>query len=123
MYSRDFAEGEMAWTSFDKVVRFFKKSPNQLKRIHPTQKPVKLYEWLLDNYSFEGSKILDTHLGSGSHAIAAHYHKNCGEFVGAELDSEYFEAFVKRFKESSVQVNIFQEIQERETIQNNLFND
>ena len=65
------------------------------KRIHPTQKPVKLYEWLLKNYAKEGDRILDTHLGSGSSAIAAHYAGY--DFVGCELDEDYYKAACKRF--------------------------
>jgi len=66
------------------------------KKIHPTQKPVKLYEWLLMNYAKEGNKILDTHLGSGSIALACH---NLGfELIGCELDTEYYNAAIKRLK-------------------------
>jgi site-specific DNA-methyltransferase (adenine-specific) len=65
------------------------------KRIHPTQKPIKLYEWLLKNYAKEGDGILDTHLGSASSAIAAHY--GGFDFVGCELDEDYYKAAVKRF--------------------------
>jgi len=70
-------------------------------RIHPNQKPVKLYDWLLKNYAKEGDKILDTHLGSGSSAIAAHYAGY--DFVGCELDKDYFEAAKKRFDEETRQ--------------------
>ena len=75
------------------------------KRIHPTQKPVALYEWLLMNYAKKGDKILDTHLGSGSSRIAAH--KLGFEFVGCELDKDYFEAQEKRFKLETMQQNLF----------------
>jgi site-specific DNA-methyltransferase (adenine-specific) len=78
---------------------------NKEHRIHPTQKPVKLYEWLLANYAKEGDRILDTHLGSGSSAIAAHY--GGFEFVGTELDQDYFQASVKRFQEQTKQMDIF----------------
>jgi site-specific DNA-methyltransferase (adenine-specific) len=67
-----FAMCELAWTSFKNGAKIYKNSATQLDRIHPTQKPVKLYEWLLMNYAKEGDKILDTHLGSGSIAIACH---------------------------------------------------
>lgn len=107
MYGRDFAEGEMAWTNFDKVVRFFKLSAMQLDRFHPTQKPVKLYSWLLQNYSSPEYKILDTHLGSGSHAIAWHYIQKGGEFVGCELDEDYFNLFLKRYKKETAQLTLF----------------
>ncbi len=90
MYARDFAECEQAWTSFDKVARIFKLHPVQNNRIHPTQKPVRLYEWLLTNYAKPGDKILDTHGGSMSIAIAC-------DIMGFdldlyEIDKDYFEA-------------------------------
>lgn len=74
-------------------------------RIHPTQKPVKLYEWLLTNYSEKGQRILDTHLGSGSSAIAAHYF-GC-DFVGIELDEDYYTAAKERFKRETSQGALF----------------
>lgn len=78
---------------------------NKEFRIHPTQKPVKLYEWLLINYAKTGDKILDTHLGSGSHAIACH---NLGfELTACELDKEYYEASLKRLKQHQQQLTIF----------------
>jgi site-specific DNA-methyltransferase (adenine-specific) len=74
------------------------------KRIHPTQKPVKLYEWLLMNYAKEGDRILDTHLGSGSIAIACH---NLGfDLVSCELDTDYFNAAQKRLKQHQSQMRI-----------------
>ena len=76
------------------------------RRIHPTQKPVKLYEWLLTNYSKPEHKILDTHLGSGSHAIAAHYF-GIAEFVACELDKDYFEAAQKRIYNETQQIDMF----------------
>ena len=90
---------EMAWTSFKSPAKAFRMSrveayANQNK-IHPTQKPVKLYEWLLTNYAKKGQRVLDTHLGSGSSAIAAHYFGV--DFVGCELDKDYFEAAKARF--------------------------
>ncbi|MHB0775407.1 DNA methyltransferase [Halomonas sp. WWR20] len=75
------------------------------KRIHPTQKPVKLYEWLLRTYAQPGQRILDTHLGSASSAIAAHYF-GC-EFVGTEIDREYFSAAKARFDRETSQVDMF----------------
>ena len=78
---------------------------NKEQRIHPTQKPIRLYEWLLMNYAKEGDKILDTHLGSGSIAIACH---NLGyDLEGYELDTEYFEAASKRLKQHQQQLTIF----------------
>ena len=74
-------------------------------RIHPTQKPIKLYEWLLMNYAKEGDKILDTHLGSGSIAIACH---NLGyDLTGYELDKEYYDNAIKRIKNHQAQTRIF----------------
>lgn len=75
------------------------------KRIHPTQKPVKLYEWLLMNYAKEGDKILDTHLGSGSIAIACH--KLGFDLTACELDKEYFDASLKRLKDFKAQQTLF----------------
>jgi site-specific DNA-methyltransferase (adenine-specific) len=74
-------------------------------RIHPTQKPVDLYKWILENYAKHGFKVLDTHLGSGSSAIAAH--KMGFEFVGCELDKEYYDSACKRFKEQTAQLSVF----------------
>jgi site-specific DNA-methyltransferase (adenine-specific) len=75
-------------------------------QIHPCQKPVKLYEWLLSKYAKEGDRILDTHLGSGSSAIAAHY--GGFDFVGCELDEDYFKAAQSRFEKETAQLDIFQ---------------
>ena len=73
--------------------------------IHPTQKPVKLYEWLLMNYAKEGDKILDTHLGSGSIAIACH---NLGfDLTACELDKEYYDKAMKRIQEHKQQIRMF----------------
>jgi len=78
---------------------------NKEIRIHPTQKPVKLYEWILDNYAKDGDKILDTHLGSGSIAIACH---NLGfDLTACELDKDYYEAAMKRLKEHQAQQRLF----------------
>ena len=104
MYGRDFAECEFAWVSGGGT-RIFKKNPNQLDRIHPTQKPVKLYEWLLDNYAKEGDRILDTHLGSGSIALACH---NRGYSLDAyEIDEEYYNAATERLRVHQSQLTIF----------------
>ena len=87
------------------VAKIFRMRPQDKYRIHPTQKPVKLYEWLLKNYAKEGGRILDTHLGSGSSAIAAHY--GGFDFVGCELDEDYFKAAQKRFDNETRQVAMF----------------
>ena len=102
---RSFSDGEIAWTSFDKVTRFYSKHSIDLNRFHPTQKPVALYKWLLKNYAKEGDKILDTHLGSGSSRIAAQDMKF--DFVGCELDKDYFEAAEKRYQEHIKQLTLF----------------
>ena len=78
---------------------------NKEIRIHPTQKPVALYKWILDKYAKEGQTILDTHLGSGSSAIAAHDYGY--EFTGIELDEEYYEAAKARIIMHQRQLNLF----------------
>jgi site-specific DNA-methyltransferase (adenine-specific) len=113
--SADFADCELAWTSFDSAVRKFtyrwngmlqQDMSNKEIRIHPTQKPVALYDWIFKNYAKEGDKILDTHLGSGSSRIAAH---RAGlDFTGFEIDSEYFAASAKRYLEFTAQLTMFQ---------------
>ena len=100
----NFSMWEMAWTSFDKPAKIFRKS-SMGDRIHPTQKPIKLYEWLLVKYAKENDKILDTHLGSGSIAIASH---NLGfELTACELDKEYFDNSIKRINNHVSQLRIF----------------
>ena len=98
---------EFAWSSFGTPAKVYKLRVvgADKERIHPTQKPVKLYEWLLKNYAKPGDKILDTHLGSGSSAIAAHY--SGFAFVGIELDEDYYKAACKRFDEQTKQVALF----------------
>ena len=104
MYGRDFAECEYAWVRSGGT-RIFKKSPNQLDRFHPTQKPVALYDWIFNKYATPGMKILDTHLGSGSSRIAAYKAKL--DFTGYEIDAEYFEAQEKRFQIFIAQGTLF----------------
>jgi site-specific DNA-methyltransferase (adenine-specific) len=111
----DFADAELAYTSFKTAVRIFKFTWNGFRqgydyaskeqRIHPTQKPVALYKWLLQNYAKDGDKILDTHLGSGSSRIAAY---DMGfDFYATELDKDYFEASIKRFEQYKAQLKLF----------------
>jgi site-specific DNA-methyltransferase (adenine-specific) len=100
-----FAQYEMAWTSFVSSAKKYNRHPSQPNRIHPTQKPVKLYEWLLMNYAKEGDKILDTHLGSGSIAIACHNLKF--DLTACELDKEYFDAACKRIEQHKRQLTMF----------------
>ena len=105
IYGRDFAECEMAWASFDKCARIYKLFPNQVDRIHPTQKPIGLYKWILDRYAKQGDKILDTHMGSQSSRIACF---DMGfDFVGCELDKDYFDAGNKRFELFKSQLKMF----------------
>jgi len=100
-----FAQFELAWTSFNSSAKKYDKTPNQLNRIHPTQKPVSLYKWILNKYAKQGDKILDTHLGSGSSRIASY---DMGfEFIGFELDKDYFDASQKRFQQHINQLTIF----------------
>lgn len=96
-----FATFELAWTSFTSTCKKFAGHPNAQNRIHPTQKPVKLYDWLLSNYAKEGDTILDTHLGSGSHAIACHYAGH--HLTACELDNDYYEAACERIKRETAQ--------------------
>ena len=97
---------ELAWISIQSPAKMWKRSVlAERNKIHPTQKPVDLYEWLLTNYAKPGQKILDTHLGSGSSAIAAN---NLGfEFVGCELDADYFAAACQRIENAQRQVSLF----------------
>ena len=105
--SEDFslAMAELAWTSFDKLAKIYKLQVPKNGKIHPTQKPVKLYDWLLHNYAKPNDLILDTHLGSGSSRIAAY--KGGFNFVGFEIDKEYYEKQEKRFNLFKQQTTLF----------------
>jgi site-specific DNA-methyltransferase (adenine-specific) len=112
--SGNFADCEMAWTSFNTAVRKYKfrwngmiqgDMKNKEVRIHPTQKPVALYKWLLDKYAKQGDKILDTHLGSGSIAIACHDYGF--ELTACELDIDYYNKAVERIKNHVSQQKLF----------------
>ena len=102
-----FASCEYAWTSLNEGAKTFYLRPQNADdfRIHPTQKPVKLYEWILSRYAKEGDKILDTHLGSGSIALACHNLKF--DLTACELDKDYYEAAIKRLKEHQQQLTMF----------------
>ena len=101
-----FADGELAWTSFDKATRQYDMSGmGGANKIHPTQKPIALYKWLLDKYAKEGDKILDTHLGSGSIAIACHDYKF--DLTACELDKEYFDKAMERINNHTAQQKLF----------------
>jgi len=109
----DFADAELAYTSHDKAARIFRfrwngmiqgDMKNKESRIHPTQKPVRLYAWLLTKYAQPGMRVLDTHMGSGSIAIAAHY---AGiHLTACEIDADYFEAACARIKRETSQTEL-----------------
>ena len=101
----NFSQIELAWTSFDFPAKLYRYDNRTGGKIHPTQKPVALYDWILRNYAKPGQRILDTHLGSGSSAIAAHYF-GC-DFVGCEIDVDYFNAARERFDRETRQVAIW----------------
>jgi len=116
-----FADGELAWTSFETPVRIAKihwcgsaaKWETGQNKIHPTQKPVALYEWILNKYAKQGDKILDTHLGSGSIAIACN---NLGfELTACELDKDYFDATIKRLNNKFGNEYTFDDAPENQT--------
>lgn len=105
-----YADGELAWTSFNKTAVCFDYPyygfvNREAGKFHPTQKPVVLYDWILNRYAKQGDKILDTHLGSGSSRIAAYNLEF--DFVGFEIDKEYFDLQEKRFQEHTKQYNLF----------------
>jgi len=105
------ADAELAWTSFTNSVRVYKYHCSKLQgfqnpnRFHPTEKPISLYEWILDKYAKPNDLILDTHLGSGSSRIAAY--KGGFNFVGFEIDHEYYEKQEKRFNDFKSQLRLF----------------
>jgi site-specific DNA-methyltransferase (adenine-specific) len=96
---------EFAWCSIQRPAKMYTQSPIGIGKIHPTQKPPELYRWLLTHYAKQGDTILDTHLGSGSSRIAAY---DLGfDFVGYELDTDYFNAQEKRFADHIAQPKLF----------------
>lgn len=109
----NFSDGELAWTSFNKVAKQFdfryygglQGKTSAEDKIHPTQKPKELYKWLLDNYAKQGEKILDTHLGSGSIAIACHDYGF--DLTACELDTEYYDKAIQRIKNHVSQQKLF----------------
>ena len=115
----NFADGELAWTSFDKNAKQFdyryygnlEGNTSASKKFHPTQKPISLYEWVLMNFSENGNKILDTHLGSGSIAIAVDNVNKMEqmnlELTACELDKEYFDSAIKRIEQQTKQQKLF----------------
>jgi site-specific DNA-methyltransferase (adenine-specific) len=109
----NFADGELAWTSFDKNAKQFdyryygnlEGKTSTSDKFHPTQKPIDLYKWLLDKYTKPKDKILDTHLGSGSIAIACHDYGF--ELTACELDKEYYDKAIQRIKNHTNQQKLF----------------
>ena len=109
----NFSDGELAWTSFKRPAQCFNFKyygsiqgiTSAEKKIHISQKPIELYDWLLKNFAEKGQSILDTHLGSGSSAIAAHY--GGFDFVGCELDEDYFKAAQSRIDHETKQIAMF----------------
>ena len=102
------SDGEMAWTSFETVTRQFELNRASLiaqNTFHPTEKPYKLYKWILDKYAKQGDKILDTHLGSGSIAIACHDYGF--DLTACELDKEYFDKAIERITNHTSQIKLF----------------
>jgi len=104
--SEDFtlAMAELAWTSFDRLAKIFRLSMSEKKQ-HPTQKPVKLYDWIFANYAEKGMEILDTHLGSGSIAIACHYFG--AHLTACEIDADYYKAACERITRETAQTTLF----------------
>ncbi len=100
----NFSQVELAWTSFDSPAQLYRYDNRTGGKIHPTQKPVKLYEWIINKYAKQGDKILDTHLGSGSSRIAAY--EMGFDFTAFELDKEYFEAQEKRYNAHIAQLKL-----------------
>jgi site-specific DNA-methyltransferase (adenine-specific) len=105
----NYSDGELAWTSFHKVARcipidHYGSNTRDKIKTHPTQKPVALYKWILDKYAKQGDKILDTHLGSGSIAIACH---DMGfDLTACELDPDYYNAAMKRLTDHQKQLKL-----------------
>jgi site-specific DNA-methyltransferase (adenine-specific) len=102
-----FSDCEYAWTSFSGANKIFRYSAylNKSEKFHPTQKPPQLYKWLLDKYAKQGDKILDTHLGSGSIAIACHDYGF--DLTACELDKEYFDKAMQRINNHTAQTKLF----------------
>jgi len=107
--NRTYAECELAWCSLNANAKIFNRDPlargDYKGKIHPTQKPVALYKWLLQNYAKEGDKILDTHMGSGSIAIACHYMGF--NLTACELDPDYYKAACERIDRETRQISLF----------------
>jgi site-specific DNA-methyltransferase (adenine-specific) len=109
IHGNSYADGEMAWTSFDTVARYYRENiaqTNSEGRIHPTQKSIELYKWLLSCYAKPGDRIIDTHGGSGSICVACH---DLGyDLTWMELDADYYAAAVARYKAHAAQATLFE---------------
>jgi len=108
IHGNSYSDGELAWTSFDRPSRYFRQNIATITsegRIHPTQKSIKIYEFIIDEFCNEGQKILDTHLGSGSIAIACHNLKY--DLTACEIDKEYYDAAIKRIEQHKQQLTMF----------------
>lgn len=106
LFSEDvsFASVELAWTSFTTVCKRLQLSSQQQDRIHPTQKPIRLYTWLISNYAPKGSKILDTHVGSASSLVA--YEEMGYDYIGFEIDRKYYDLANKRLQDCKSQIKM-----------------
>ena len=102
---KNFSQIEYAWTSFNKPAKLFRYDNRTGDKIHPTQKPVALYKWLLQNYANEGNYILDTHIGSASIALACHDYGF--DLTGFEIDKDYYDAAMQRIKIHTAQQKLF----------------
>src|SRR3990167_10541339 len=126
-YSGDFADCELAWTSFNTAVRKFKYTWNGMlqenmmnkeNRVHPTQKPIPLMEWIIDKYSTHNQTVLDPFMGSGTTGVAcANLHR---QFLGIELEPKYFEIACKRIEDAQRQLSLFHDIETKPAKQLNL---
>jgi len=101
----NFSMFELAWTSFDKPCKIYRENSTYEDRIHPTQKPINLYKYLLDKYAISGDKILDTHLGSGSIALACHDYGY--QLTACELDKGHYDKAIQRIKDHVAQQRLF----------------
>jgi len=102
---KSFSDGEFAWTSFDRAIRKFTFRNVTGDKIHPTQKPIELYKWILHNYATDGMNIIDTHLGSGSIAVACYDYKF--KMTGCEINKQYYDNLIDRFTNHISQTKLF----------------